>query len=203
MSSEGKRWEGLYSVSGLDQAVSSALQDLIQDRASLVSGVGVERRVLLFDKGFYDASGQFEGLCFGDIIELNIKFTYIDSSGNPRATPGKIKYWVVLGNTCDVTRSIQTLIVPLEVITDDVANGAMLHEQRSYKFYRSFYLPSWPGDVSNGHYRVNFCQIVNVNVQFLQTQQSNIVARLSNKGFVLLNICLVRFLARDDGRNDP
>jgi hypothetical protein len=37
----------------------------------------------------------------------------------------------------------------------------------------------------------------------LRGDDTHVVARMSRLGWVLLHSCLVRFLARDDGRFDP
>ena len=69
-----------------------------------------------------------------------------------------------------------------------------------------FYVPAWSGAVADQFYAADFLRPVPVDKEaFAQEsggQRAVVVARLSRVAWILLNACLVRFLARDDGRYD-
>ena len=61
-------------------------------------------------------------------------------------------------------------------------------------------MPAWLDTVAGRCVVTDFLRPVGVNKQVLATGQVRVVARVTPAGWMLLNACLVRFLARDDGR---
>lgn len=142
-------------------------------------------------------------ICQGDIVDLGSKIPYIDETGSPRVEISDDKFWLVTGNTCDFTRTIEearyTQVVPTVNLgpTSDLCPQT-LQDLRSYNQFRSFYLP--PIQSSGDAFVADFLRPVSVDKRALKP--SMILARLSYMSWVLLHCCLVRFLARDDGRMD-
>ncbi len=140
--------------------------------------------------------------CQGDIVELETGFPFIDSDGDIAITEG-IKFWLIVGNTCDLSRDIAeveyTEVIPLDYIPDALPKGDLTN-LKHYRAYRRFYIPDWEDLMGNG-YLADFTMICCTQKEVL-TKVANRVARLDYRSWVLLHACLVRYLARDDGRHD-
>lgn len=158
-------------------------------------------------RGFYDnASGahrvDLPEFCQGDIVHLDCKIPLIGPDGGPVAMDANA-VWMVIGNTCDLARTSEsvpfTQVVPAIDVGSQSAPPRELSALRRYSQYRSFYLPPWRG--SDRHYVANFLQPVPLHKGALPKVRR--LARLTVRSWVLLHSCLVRFLARDDGRHDP
>jgi len=73
---------------------------------------------------------------------------------------------------------------------------------RRYRPSREFYLPSWDQAEAPEHALVaDFLRPCAMDKRAVGSA-ARVVARLSRRGWLLLNACLVRFQARDDGRFD-
>lgn len=142
--------------------------------------------------------------CQGDVLELAAPTPVIDKGGQPGVIDD-VHHWLVIGNTCDFARDRSdvrwTQIVPLVDLGEENAVGrSRLTQLRAYDAYRGFYVPPWPrGD---DHHRVaDFLRPVALDRGALGGAAQS-VARMRKHSWVLLHSCLVRFLARDDGRHD-
>lgn len=91
-------------------------------------------------------------------------------------------FWLVLGNTCDFDRPLRevafTQLAPIWNLAEEEPVPAQgLAALSQYTIFTRFYLSPWESAVSN-------------------------MTLISREGWLLFHACLVRFLARDDGRND-
>lgn len=147
---------------------------------------------------------RLPSVCQGDVIELSAPVPVIADDGQPAVTDD-IEHWLVIGNTCDFDRPIEsvrwTQMVPLvDLGTETDLGTAQLSQLKQYDAYRGFYLPSWPrGD--DHHRLADFLRPVTLHRGAFLTHAKP-VARMRKHSWVLLHSCLVRFLARDDGRHD-
>lgn len=156
------------------------------------------------DSRLYQPTSSGPPVCQGDVIELRSPRTYISDQGLATAEWGSNR-WMVLANTCDLTRSIETIrwahLVPLIAIRSNQLREDELSALRGYRYHRRFYLPPWPDGDQDVHHTAEFTQPVTVHRAAIENL-SEVQARLSFLGWVLLNSCLLRFLARDDGRGE-
>lgn len=175
-------WKAIYDESDLATQIRRlASSDLLEGR-------------------FYELQSVDPGVFQGDVIGLDQGAPVIDENREP-AVIGDYRFWLVIGNTCDLDRDISDVpwsqVVPIETPTDltshDVSN------LRSYKSIRTFYLPPWSEDGAQRW--ANLILPVSIHKEALKDCRR--VARLSYVGWVLLHSCLVRFLARRDRRGSP
>ncbi|MCC5858602.1 MAG: hypothetical protein JJT90_10630 [Ectothiorhodospiraceae bacterium] len=156
-------------------------------------------------KGFYAAKDVGPDLCQGDIIRLSSPVPFLDEQANP-ATEESDDFWAILANTCDLSRSDDENeyghIIPIEFLgsTGDL-NGGTIRSLESYRYYKSFYFPPWCRGLNNSFYAADFTRPVTISKKALYNC-AEIEARLSFSGWLLFHSCVVRFLARDDGRFD-
>jgi hypothetical protein len=155
-----------------------------------------------FGARFWDLGARTHGDVFqGDIVGLDSEVPLLDESGQPVVTDA-CSYWLVIGNTCDFDRPVHD--VPWTQIVPTVDLGSRVDAQhlsvfRHYKYSRHFYVPAWPqGD--GKHRFADFTRPVTIHKAAFKGP-AKIVARMQQPAWVLLHSCLVRFLARDDGRN--
>jgi hypothetical protein len=151
-----------------------------------------------------------EGVCQGDIVLLQADVPFVAADGLPAVGdhPGA-GAWLVIGNTCDFDRPANdvkwTQLVP---ITDLGADGELSREDlsnlREYKAFKRFYVPSWSQASASRVHAAHFLRPVTVDKAGFEgtSAPAQVEARLNRAAWFLLNACLVRFLARDDGRND-
>lgn len=156
-------------------------------------------------KVFYASSTESGGAsCQGDIVERQLGIPGIDEQGEP-TLDGTSRYWLVIGNTCDFDRPVDeaawTQVVPIDELSlDDPLAQQSLPDARSYRYARHFFLPAWTGASPNTLYSANFLRPVAVHKAGIGAFK--VVARMDRPAWILLHSCLVRFLARDDGRFD-
>ncbi len=185
--SPGGRWPPIYDEDDLKAAIDS-----------LVASGSMEAR-------FYDLGWPISGIFQGDVIELNARQPFLDAEARPAASKNATRYWLVVGNSCDIDRSISevpwTNLVPVHDIgpRGNIENNDLATLLR-YKYSRRFYLPNWHGADKSSVFVANFLQMVTVDKRALDARK--VVARLSRPGWVLLHSCVVRYLARSDGRYD-
>lgn len=153
------------------------------------------------EKLFFEPVSERTGpLCQGDILALTSGVPVIEGDGVVREQD-EFDYWLTIGNTCDVHREevIWTQIVPIRqlvgVTRDDLA------DLRAYRATKRFYVPSWPGMDAGCVFAADFLLPVPMEKAALGAS-ARVVARFSRAAWFLLNGCLVRFLARSDGRLD-
>jgi hypothetical protein len=142
-------------------------------------------------------------LCQGDVLRFSSPAPVIDAGGASVAL-GDFGFWLVIGNTCDFHRPIEsvawTQVVPLVQFTKGV-NEQHLEDLTKYRASRVFYTPYWREAEIEPIFAAELVRPVALHKKVIG-QQATVVARMSRLGWMLLHACLVRFLARDDGRFD-
>jgi len=152
---------------------------------------------------FFHTRNLDSGLCQGDILKYPGIFPFISENGDVQVMDEEYDYWAILGNTCDLARELPsphlshiTPLVPLGLDTpEEVFNGLC-----SYDSYKKFFIPTWDASIAPG-FVVDFTFICSVDKNSL-LRHSEMVARLTFKSWLLFHSCLVRYLARNDGRHD-
>lgn len=155
-----------------------------------------------YSKGFYTLFEKPE-LCQGDIVYIEKKFLYIDKDGN-YAAEEYTNYWIIVGNTCDIARSIEdiafTNIIPILKFDEDVPSR-ILSGIKNFQNYKSMYIPNFNEDSNN--YYVDFTKIMTISKEYLLKDVNAIKKKeLTYASWILFHSCLLRYLVRDDGRND-
>jgi hypothetical protein len=153
-------------------------------------------------KAVYDVDLARGGpVCQGDVVSLDTDLPVVDELGRA-ATRGDFRYWLVIGNTCDFHRSdvLWSQVVPVVLVPPSEMMGPKFEGVRTYGGSRTFHLPPWLGS-DGSHGVANLLTPVAIDKRCLG-EVAKVEARLSEIGWVLLHSCLVRFLARDDGRFD-
>lgn len=142
----------------------------------------------------------------GDIIKLSGQPCYIDESGDISVLDQSFDYWIILGNTCDLSRTFSesksdaphlTHVSPLIPIDSRIPD-TVLANLRQFKLFKKMIIPSWK---NNQDYYLDFTIISSIDKQCL-VNNASVEARLMRNSWFLFHACLVRYLARDDGRND-
>ncbi|WP_310600578.1 hypothetical protein [Desulfobulbus sp.] len=179
------RWPPIYDFDGLGEEIKG-----------LVSSKEI------FNFFFFERNLE-PILCQGDILKFAGQFPFVDELGNIKLLEEEYDYWMILGNTCDLQRDISSPhyshITPIIPLTTDTP-GQIISKLQSYSTYKKFYIPSWGGGMAQGFY-IDFTLICSIDKKCLSTF-TELVARLTMKSWLLLHSCLVRYLARDDGRHD-
>lgn len=179
----GERWPPIYDADTLAEAIEASFLKT------------------QLEASFYDPDLERAGrYCQGDVLSLPRGVPVIDSDGAPQEID-EFEYWLGIGNTCDFDRAIEnvawTQIVPLLDLKD--ATSEQLKAFQAYRTSRQFYVPPWPGGDSSRVFAADFLRPVAIHKGAIGTH-ARVVARLSREGWILLHGCLIRFLARDDGR---
>jgi hypothetical protein len=140
--------------------------------------------------------------CQGDIVELNSAQPYIAKDGKP-AIIDDFKYWLVIGNSCDLSRKESevryTQIIPIVHVNSDDFLRSKISDFLAYKYSRRFYLPPWRGADKSKLFFADFTRATTIEKSFLSKELTR--ASLLQHSWYLLHCCLVRYLARDDGRS--
>jgi hypothetical protein len=179
-----ERWPPSYDAATLAQSI----RDLV-DSQQLASR-------------FFRTQAQLETVCQGDICKLASGVPVIASDGSA-AVHGELTYWMVIGNTCDFARDRDlvrwTQLVPLVDFAE--LSEQHLADLQSYRLSRQFYVPPWSRELKDKHFVADFLRPVAIDKAAF-ADAVHVVAGLDYYAWVLLHSCLVRFLARDDGRHD-
>jgi hypothetical protein len=144
---------------------------------------------------------------FARAILLNLKAIshLIDADGDISILSNPDKLWVLVGNTCDFTRDETHVrysqISPLTKL-DANTPAKIISGLKTYSTYKRFFLPEWQKNTTSYGYVIDFSKFCSIDKKALKTQ-AQVLARLSQESWYLFHSCLVRFLARDDGRNEP
>jgi hypothetical protein len=77
-----------------------------------------------------------------------------------------------------------------------------LSAARRYTQARKFYVPPWSAAAERHLHIADLLLPVAIDKRVFQGRDATLQARMGRGAWVLLNACLVRFLARDDGRYD-
>lgn len=141
--------------------------------------------------------------CQGDVIELESRIPMIGPDGKPTTDAAETKWWLLLGNSCDMDRDLdehpETHMVPVRRYDEDAADlTRVTADFRHFRPYKTFYLPCWSASMT-GLYAADFTNPVTVSREGLR--HARLCARMRQWSWVLLYSCVVRFLARGDGRN--
>ena len=139
--------------------------------------------------------------CQGDVIELSTQFAYIDQDGDPSVLDGlSCKYWLLMSNTCDLARDLSNVrwanLIPLLEVQPTIEELAVLQQ---YTQSRKFYAPPWASEIQ--HMVAEFTMPITVDRRGLDGRGVR-AARMSEIAWYLFHSCIVRYLARDDGRLD-
>lgn len=189
---EDQRWSPLAydadDLKGAIEAASKALKDLLHTGPS--------------PSLFYTADTRLPKLCQGDVLYGEAKIPYINGFGKAATVPNISNYWLVTGNTCDYSREEVAFTQICPVI--DLHNHGIASKISSivnYETSRTFYLPNW-GQVTPQNAAADLTMSVAIKKEAIEKCFSR-HASMTRSAWTLLNCCLVRFLARDDGRFDP
>lgn len=190
----GDRWPPVYDAEDLIREIK-----LLTGRADLAQVFYEWRR---------DRSTQeVADVCQGDIVELASDVPLITADGEPSTMDHPSATWLVVGNSCDFVRSADdarwTQMVPVVELAADTASSSVIDALRRYTQARVFYVPSWSAGSEPRTYFADLLRPVAVDKEAFQgAGKARVGARMSRAAWILLNACLVRFLARDDGRYD-
>lgn len=180
------RWPPVYSLADLGTTIKESINS--QE---------------IFSYFYTTPLSEEPDFCQGDVVELETSFPYIDEAGDVAILEDDLKFWLVLGNTCDFAREINSIrythISPVIPI-DKSCPADIIDNLKHYQSYKKFYMPEWNHEQLAG-YLVDFTMICSVHKEAI-TRLTNLVTRLDYRSWVLLHSCLVRYLARDDGRHE-
>jgi hypothetical protein len=196
MAEKGERWPPVYDA-----------DDLIREIKRLTSNERLEQ-------GFFEwrrdrSTFRPADICQGDVIVLDSGVPVILEDGAPGIVDHPDRAWLVIGNSCDFDRAVSdarwTQLVPIESagslseVTPTEVNAA-----RRYTQTRRFYVPPWSKESEADLQLANLLLPVAIDKRALRATEhgATLHARMSRPAWFLLNACLVRFLARDDGRYD-
>ncbi|MBU0519814.1 hypothetical protein KJ564_12860 [bacterium] len=149
-----------------------------------------------FYYGTIDTGNYFQG----DIIHFKASVPIFDISGTPFLYDS-FEFWLIVSNSCDLVRDEVSwaILVPLICLPKDLDTSDRSAFTR-YKYSRVFFIPHWSDSEDKTGFCANFLLPVIVEKGILNTSNIRKVAQMSRRGWILLHSCLVRFLARDDGR---
>lgn len=183
MAPRSERWPPVYDSDELKQMIAE-----IAGRPDLRSA-------------FYHLVSEGGPLCQGDVLRFRSPVPAIDEIGEPVAL-GDIQHWLVIGNTCDFHREEVSWaqVVPIEAISEGL-NPQYREDFRSFRLSRRFYIPNWAGSDGDSVLYADFLRPVAIHKKAVR-ERAEVVARMSRAAWVLLHCCLIRFMARDDGRFD-
>lgn len=183
---ETGRWPPLTDAESLKEIIRSITDDELKFES----------------KFFQEPTPLNDEPCQGDIVELRCAVPFIDEDGQAVVTDHEFQHWIVLGNTCDMSRSEEkkSLIAPLVQLQAEVT-PERIQRFRKYELYKQFYVPPWADDPEQLHRAADFMQLVTIEKAAFH-KSAKIVARLQFPAWALLHACIVRYLARDDGRFD-
>ena len=174
-------------------------KDLAENIRSLVQSSSAN-----LAKRFYYANTGDPTLPYqGDIISLVAELPFIDDEGgiSAHAIDG---YWMIVGNTCDIAREITEVqwsqLVPVQNIGQaNKLESDVMGKLSNYKYLKQFYLPPWSSCSQDAVYAADFLRPVTIDKRVFD--KAKLEARLTYYSWILFHACLVRFLARADGRN--
>lgn len=178
MSCSTNRWPPVYDFHSLQEQVKEL----------------VERGL---EEDFYKKYPNLSEIFQGDIFHLDSMFPYIDENGDIVADNSD--KWLVLGNTCDITREDihLTNIIPLEELKDE--DSDIISHLKRFQSYKKIYFPD-PTKETQG-YLADFTKVCSIEKKFL-IENANKISELEFHSWVLFHSCIIRYFARDDGRND-
>ena len=178
------RWPPCYDAEDLKEAIASLSRDL-----SVM---------------YTPVNDNQPAWCQGDLVSMTCRAPFIDEDGKAVAED-EFDYWIIVGNTCDFARTIEvtqfTQLVPVLIHPICDVTPADLDTLRRYSYCRQFFLPPWHTLEEQRVHIADFTHVVSCDKRAFDNH-FRLLARMSRSGWMLLHACLVRFLARDDGRLD-
>ncbi|MCB9587999.1 MAG: hypothetical protein H6718_21515 [Polyangiaceae bacterium] len=187
----GERWPGVYG----EEELRLHIKELSQRE--------------FLEESFYEWRSAANlrspnDLCQGDVVRIESDVPLIDAEGDPSLVERETDFWMVLGNSCDFDRELDdvefTQIVPVEAWGSEI-EATLLSSFRGFTQYRRFYLPDWRLAGNLEYFSADLTNPVTLHKAAFP-EHVHLEARLSRAAWTLLNACLVRFVARSDGRND-
>lgn len=173
------RWPPVYDFVDLQKQIKTLIDDGVED-------------------DFYNNYPNNDEFYQGDIIELEAPFPFINEDGDIAVY--NTKKWLILGNTCDITREDLnfTNIIPLDEIDSDIPRN-ILNDLRRFQSFKKTYFP----DINKKHngYVADLTNICSINKSFLNKNATK-TSELTYPAWILFHSCIVRYFARDDGRHD-
>jgi len=140
---------------------------------------------------------------------LSSEVPVVLDDGQPGTVDHPDGVWLVVGNTCDFDRELTdvrwTQLVPIiSVGGASELSATQLDAVRKYTQARRFHLPPWSTETERDVHVADLLRPVGVDKRVFRgpNPTATVQARVSRPAWILLNACLVRFLARDDGRYD-
>jgi hypothetical protein len=135
----------------------------------------------------------------GDVVRFASPIPVIDSDGEAVALDN-IDFWLVLSNTCDLERDEVewSAVIPIERLNLHAMTAERLDDLQKYRLGRKFFLPEW-GATTGTCNIADFLRPVTIHKKALM-QRTEIEASMTDIGWLLFHCCLVRYLARGDGR---
>ncbi|MBD2860217.1 hypothetical protein IB286_14545 [Spongiibacter sp. KMU-158] len=154
---------------------------------------------------FYSDELREDQFFQGDVFRLSSGVPLIWHDGQPSVS-GHVEYWLLIGNTCDLFRSADdasfTQIVPISQIPSSEVEGRNFSSYQTYGLSRRFYLPPWDSGVEKYLNYADFMRPVTLDKKAFSHNAAQKIASMTQFSWLLLNACLLRFYARDDGRYD-
>lgn len=177
------QWPPIYDYEGLLQTIKR-----LKENGQLI-------------KNFY-SSDRERAFLQGDVIKLDAPELLINSNGQAEKLDSS-GFWVIMSNSCDLDRSIEQVkyaqLIPIELYQE--LSEDLLLRAKKYETSRTFYMPPWE-DKQLVHGIADFCRPVTVSREAL-SKLALLVTRLNFHSWLLFHSCIVRFLARADGRHVP
>ncbi len=171
------------------------------DESELASQVESLAKDGRFSKNFFWIHHAHKDIFQGDVLRMPSRLPFLNAEGKPQAESNDRLFWLMLGNTCDLSRSIEDCrYVAMAPIIQDLDLTRNLHAHKTYSLSRFFYLPAWPGSQVD-HQLADFTRLVHIDRTALH--KATVVGRLNRQSWYLLNLCLVRFFTRSDRRDEP
>jgi len=128
-------------------------------------------------------------------VSLNSSPTYIDKDGDISIIDENYSHWLILGNTCDLTRENNsgkkelphlTHVAPLTPIEKDMPEN-VLSDLKHYKLFKKMYVPRWNEYIAD-HY-LDFTIINSIEKECLTNKASVDIS----KPIILAEICPERY----------
>jgi hypothetical protein len=185
------RWPPVYD----SESLAATIAELLTSRQLLAS--------------FYSATVEDPlGLCQGDVLAFESPMLAVNEDGKPVVLKFDDVHWLVLTNTCDLDRradgehgdSTYATVVPVFNWGGRAGMvNPVVRDLERYAVTRRFYLPPWAPEQADNIFVAVLTMPLSVHKKAL-VKQGRVCARLSQNAWYLLHSCLVRLLARDDGR---
>lgn len=183
---EANRWPPVYDFEDLKSQIKE-----LQERDELC-------------KQYYVFAPQ-PTYCQGDIISFEAEFPFITDGGDIAIDEEPHKYWLIIGNTCDLARDVgsepYSNVIPLQEIDPSIPEST-LDSLKKYVPYKKHFIPTWNEELTPIGFIADFTKICTIEKKVLISDTSIKQKEMSQLSWFLLHSCLVRYLARDDGRHD-